>query len=231
MTEETKQKSSVMLLLCKFDACREKIDQTTKDAIHDSVMRLAWGEKRCKNTTEFYNKQFKELYSESDELMVQMKRYIDIVKMLIKKIKKIPPLESISFCDNFKEISSLSKRICRYANERDIDDEHFLEEDKHDYKYDINYYVIKYTDNDCYDCCTKKTMYLLLDRNKISDQLIDYIKENNFYELACTHYIIYNELIPPSTIIPAEPSAYLIKNAIEYLSEEDLLEFMKFVKQ
>lgn len=205
MTEDIKQKSPVMLLLCKFDACREKLDQMIKYGTHDIQKK-------------------NELYSECKELMVQMKRYIDIVKMLIKKLKKIPPLESISFCDNFKEISSLSKRICRFADEYECNH-------KYVYKYDINYYVIKHTDNDCYDCYTFGTMCLLLERNKISDQLIDYIKENNSYEKACIHYIKYNESVPPSTIMPVKPSTYLIKVAIEYLSEEDLLEFMKFVKQ
>lgn len=153
------------------------------------------------------------------ELKNKMKQYFDIVINFIKKYKEIPEPELMPFCNSFNEIIDLSIYLCG----RDINDS----------QYDINYYLLKYTNMRLpYYCRTIPTMILLLicaSDNAVNDSVITFVKTNNVQDLASRTYITSHKSIPPRDIIPSSPSTELIKDASDNLSKEDLKEFMKLM--
>ena len=228
MTEEIKQKSQVMLLVDKFCECRKKQIEALKTYIEYSKNIIPYlNDYNYLDYINYGNKleaECDKLKLEEKELINEMKRYIDIAKKLIIRFGKVPPLELIPFCNDFTELMAISYTICAF----DI-------KDIFNPEYDMNYYVISYT-NIAYDrCFTYKTMKLILKycriRDVTYDNLIEFIKKHDLYNSACRIYIIHHRSIPPSTIMPVKASAELIQVAIDNLSEEDLHEFMKLVKQ
>lgn len=228
MTEEIKQKSAVQRLLDEYTQNCEQfpvIESRYKQWYNAFVNYSPVNDNAQMSNFEMINSELKyaqNLWDEwkikNSELKNKMKQYFDIVINFIKKYKEVPEPELIPFCNNFNEIIDLSIYLCG----RDINDS----------QYDINYYLLKYTNMRLsYYCRTIPTMILLIceSDNTTNDSVITFVKTNNVQDLASRTYITSHKSIPPRDIIPSSPSAELIKDASDNLSKEDLKEFMKLM--
>lgn len=228
MTEETKQKSAVKRLLDEYKQSCEQLraiyaryNQWYNAFVNYSPVN----DNAQMSNFEMINSELKyalnlcdEWEIKNTELKNKMKQYFDIVINFIKKYKEIPEPELMPFCNSFNEIIDLSIYLCGC--------------DINDSQYDINYYLLKYTNMRLpYYCRTIPTMILLIyaSDNAVNDSVITFVKTNNVQDLASRTYITSHKSIPPRDIIPSSPSAELIKDASDNLSKEDLKEFMKLM--
>jgi len=97
-----------------------------------------------------------------------------------------------------------------------------------DYKFDLNYYYLKYCNKYVDVCLSDKFMNLFIDRGYIKDELptfiLEYLKRRNLTEQTFVNYCAkYKHLPPYNDLTPSNPSSSLLKNIQNDLPKDEWL--------